>query len=199
MPNIGENQRIENAVLKLYKEQDLAEANELNDINVYNSDYINPSRVNWNNQPASNQKTLISHKKFSKPKGWKEFDITKHVQDLKDGKKKTLILQVTDESSKWKCNVFNSESTGNLPKVEIYHCDDFDIDPNLDINQFDNELRVYAKDGQYFEAISMMVFLNQTVIFVLIYMQKLMIQILKKSKHKMRKKNPLHISLILSM
>ena len=155
MPNIGENQRIENAVLKLYKEQDLAEANELNDINVYNSDYIDPSRVNWNNQPASNQKTLISHKKFSKPKGWKEFDITKHVQDLKNGKKKTLILQVTDESSKWKCNVFNSESTGNLPKVEIYHCDDFDIDPNLDINQFDNELKVYAKDGQYFEAISM--------------------------------------------
>ena len=43
----------------------------------------------------------------------------------------------------------------NLPKVEIYHCDDFDVDPNLDINEFDNELRVYSKDGQYFEAISM--------------------------------------------
>lgn len=66
-----------------------------------------------------------------------------------------MILQVTDESPNWKCNVFNSESTGNLPKVEIYHCDDFDVDPNLDINEFDNELRVYSKDGQYFEAISM--------------------------------------------
>ncbi|WP_278626828.1 DUF6531 domain-containing protein [Thomasclavelia cocleata] len=153
MPNIGENQRIENAVLKLYKEQDLDYANELNDINVYNSNYVNPSTVTWNNQPTSKQ--LISNNKFSKPKGFKDFDITKHVQELQKGQKKTLILQVTDESSKWNANVFNSESTGNLPKVEIYHCDDFDVDPNLDINQFDNELRVYAKDGQYFEAISM--------------------------------------------
>ena len=155
MPNIGENQRIDSAVLKLYKEQDLDYANELNDINVYNADYVNPSTVTWNNQPSASSKQLVSHVEFSKPKGWKEFDITKHVQELQEGKKKTLILQVTDESSKYNCNVFNSESTGNLPKVEIYHRDDFDIDPNLDINQFDNELRVYAKNGQYFEAISM--------------------------------------------
>ena len=155
MPNIGENQRVENAVLKLYKEQDLDRANELNDINIYNSSYVDPGKVTWNTQPADNQKQFISNTKFSKPKGFKEFDITKHVQELKDGQKKTLILQVTDESPNWKCNVFNSESTGNLPKVEIYHCDDFDVDPNLDINEFDNELRVYSKDGQYFEAISM--------------------------------------------
>ena len=155
MPNIGKNQRIENAVLKLYKEQDLERAEELNDINIYNSNYVNPENVTWNNQPSSSAKQFISNTKFSKPKGFKSFDITKHVQELNVGKKKTLILQVTDESDKWRCNVFNSESTGNLPKVEIYHCDDFDIDPNLDINQFDNELRVYAKDGQYFEAISM--------------------------------------------
>ena len=153
MPNIGENQRVDSAVLKLYKEQDLAEANELNDINVYNSNYVNPSTVTWNNQPTDKQ--LISNNKFSKPKGFKDFDITKHVQELQQGQKKTLILQVTDESSRWNANVFNSESTGNLPKVEIYHRDDYDVDPNLDINTFDNELRVYAKDGQYFEAISM--------------------------------------------
>ena len=155
MPNIGENQRVENAILKLYKEQDLDRANELNDINIYNSSYVDPGKVTWNTQPADNQKQFISNTKFSKPKGFKEFNITKHVQELKDGQKKTLILQVTDESPNWKCNVFNSESTGNLPKVEIYHCDDFDVDPNLDINQFDNELRVYSKDSQYFEAISM--------------------------------------------
>lgn len=155
MPNIGENQRVENAILKLYKEQNLDRANELNDINIYNSSYVDPGKVTWNTQPADNQKQFISNTKFSKPKGFKEFNITKHVQELKDGQKKTLILQVTDESPNWKCNVFNSESTGNLPKVEIYHCDDFDIDPNLDINQFDNELRVYSKDRQYFEAISM--------------------------------------------
>ena len=155
MPNIGENQRVENAILKLYKEQDLDRANELNDINIYNSSYVDPGKVTWNTQPADNQKQFISNTKFSKPKGFKEFNITKHVQELKDGQKKTLILQVTDESPNWKCNVFNSESTGNLPKVEIYHCDDFDVDPNLDINQFDNELRVYSKDRQYFEAISM--------------------------------------------
>lgn len=135
MPNIGENQRVENAVLKLYKEQDLDRANELNDINIYNSSYVDPGKVTWNTQPADNQKQFISNTKFSKPKGFKEFDITKHVQELKDGQKKTLILQVTDESPNWKCNVFNSESTGNLPKVEIYHCDDFDVDPNLDINR----------------------------------------------------------------
>lgn len=155
MPNIGENQRVENAILKLYKEQDLDRANELNDINIYNSSYVDPGKVTWNTQPADNQKQFISNTKFSKPKGFKEFNITKHVQELKEGQKKTLILQVTDESPNWKCNVFNSESTGNLPKVEIYHCDDFDVDPNLDINQFDNELRVYSKDSQYFEAISM--------------------------------------------
>lgn len=155
MPDIGSNQRIENAILKLYKEQDLDIANELNEINIYNSAYVDPENVTWNNQPKDSAKQFISTTKFSKPKGFKEFDITKHVQELNEGKKKTLILQVTDESDKWDANVFNSESTGNLPKVEIYHCDDFDIDPNLDINQFDNELRVYAKDGQYFEAISM--------------------------------------------
>ncbi|RGE90420.1 hypothetical protein DW660_15520, partial [Coprobacillus sp. AM23-9LB] len=80
MPNIGENQRVENAVLKLYKEQDLDRANELNDINIYNSSYVDPGKVTWNTQPADNQKQFISNTKFSKPKGFKEFDITKHVQ-----------------------------------------------------------------------------------------------------------------------
>lgn len=45
MPNIGENQRVENAILKLYKEQDLDRANELNDINIYNSSYVDPGKV----------------------------------------------------------------------------------------------------------------------------------------------------------
>lgn len=107
MPNIGENQRVENAILKLYKEQDLDRANELNDINIYNSSYVDPGKVTWNTQPADNQKQFISNTKFSKPKGFKEFNITKHVQELKNGQKKTLILQVTDESPNWKCNVFN--------------------------------------------------------------------------------------------
>ena len=71
MPNIGENQRVENAVLKLYKEQDLDRANELNDINIYNSSYVDPGKVTWNTQPADNQKQFISNTKFSKPKGFK--------------------------------------------------------------------------------------------------------------------------------
>ena len=79
MPNIGEKQRVENAVLKLYKEQDLDRANELNDINIYNSNYVDPGKVTWNTQPADNQKQFISNTKFSKPKGFKEFEITKHV------------------------------------------------------------------------------------------------------------------------
>jgi hypothetical protein len=127
MPHIGKNQRIESANLKLYKEQDLA-SNELNEINVYSTtSYVNPSTVNWNNQPTS--KTKISTKAFTKPKGWKSFDITKHAQSLLKGEKRTLVLQVTDENSKYHCNVFNTESTSRLPKIEIYHCDDYDVDP----------------------------------------------------------------------
>ncbi len=153
MPDIGKNQRIESASLKLYKEQDLAD-NELNEIDVYSTNsYVDPSTVNWNNQPKD--KTKISTKAFTKPKGWKTFDITKHVESLMKGEKRTLVLQVTDESSKYHCNVFNTESSAYLPKVEIYHSDDYDIDPSLDLEKFDNTLRVYAKDGQYFEALSM--------------------------------------------
>lgn len=153
MPNIGENQRIEKADLKLYKEQEIAN-NELNAINVYSTNsYVNPSTVNWNNQPTS--KTKISTKEFSKPIGWKTFDITKHVEKLLNGEKRTLVLQVTDESSKYHCNVFNGESSSHMPKIEIYHCDDYDVDPALSQETFDNTLRVYAKDGQYFEAVSM--------------------------------------------
>lgn len=153
MPDIGKNQRIESANLKLYKEQDLAQ-NELNEINVYSTNsYVNPNTVNWNNQPTS--KTKISTKAFTKTKGWKTFDITKHVEKLLAGEKRTLVLQVTDESSKYHCNVFNGESSSYMPKVEIYHSDDYDVDPALDIEKFDNTLRVYAKDGQYFEALSM--------------------------------------------
>ena len=153
MPDIGKNQRIESANLKLYKEQDLAD-NELNEINIYSTNsYVDPNTVNWNNQPTS--KTKISTKAFTKPKGWKTFDITKHIEKLFAGEKRTLVLQVTDESSKYHCNVFNGESSAYLPKVEIYHSDDYDVDPALDLEQFDHTLRIYAKDGQYFEALSM--------------------------------------------
>ena len=81
MPNIGENQRVENAVLKLYKEQDLDRANELNDFNIYNYSYVDPGKVTWNTQPADNQNSLFQIPSFLNQK------------DLKN-----LILQSTSKN-----------------------------------------------------------------------------------------------------
>lgn len=151
MPNIGADQRIEQANLILYKEQGMA--GEWNEVAVYNTPYVDPYTVTWYTQPSNKQ--LISTQNVGNPIGDKSFDITKHVQELNEGQNKTLILQSTNESPAYFCNVFNSESSGALPRIQIWHRDNYDVDPNLDINQFDNTMRVYAKHEESFEAISM--------------------------------------------
>ncbi len=155
IPNIGNDQKVISADLKLYKKY--IYDNECTSVHVSTTNHLSNIRsVTWNNQPSS--LTRISTNSFTIGEGYKDFDITKYVQDyIKNGTKKTLVLTSADESLATSGNVFyNAIETPptQRPKLVITHQDDADVRLDLDINTKDREFRVYTRDPDGFQAIS---------------------------------------------
>jgi len=153
MPNIGNNRIIESASLELNKFTNYYEATRT--VDVYKTEnFVDPTNVKWNNQPADNTLTFVSSN-YVDGVGYKALDITSYIADLNAGEQKTLELRANDESSSYYPMVFYSEHTGHIPKITITHKESYDVASDLDINTFDNNLRVYAKNINEFEALSM--------------------------------------------
>ncbi len=152
MPNIGDHRVIESATLELDRVNNYG----ITDIDVYKTaNYVNPENITWANQPTN--LTLVSNNSVAASFGFKSFDITSYIEDLNAGNQKTLMLKAQNESTSNYPAVFNTQhdSPDSVPKITITHRPDYDVDEDLDINTFDNSLRVYAKGLNEFRAVSM--------------------------------------------
>jgi RHS repeat-associated protein len=152
MPDIGENRRIESATLELERRVTYG----ITDIDVYKtSNYVDPETVNWLNQPTD--LTFVSSNYIPASLGFKSFDIKSYIEDLNAGSRKTLMVRATVEDTSDYPAVFNSQHEGasSVPKITILHRPNYDVDENLDLNSFDNSLRVYATGLNDFKATSM--------------------------------------------
>ena len=166
MPDIGNDRTVENAVLELNKNTQMIMGN--HDVSVFRTaSFVDPRTVTWNNQPTLSSLTHVSNTTVSQSLGWNSFDITSYVQDLNRGIQNTLVLRSTTETTALYPVVFDSEHTGQMPRITITHRPSWDVDPDLDINTFDNELRVFSRGINQYEAVSMdgIARPNSTIIF----------------------------------
>ncbi|TDW14693.1 RHS repeat-associated protein [Breznakia blatticola] len=157
-PNLGNNMRVEKANLELFKEQDGIEQGVSHlmgkNIEAYECANANLNTLTWNTQPTIEKKLSTNNVEGVKNKYYK-FDITGYVSSRYKGIEKTLLLKAEDESINAFANVFNSESTASRPRITIEYREDYDVDPNLSIENFDQELRVVSKLNDGFKALSL--------------------------------------------
>lgn len=149
--SIGSDKEIVDAKLNLYKK--VAYNNQWNTIQVgKTSRYVDPLAVTWNNRPST---TAISTTTIGGNIGWQDFDVTEYIKDIYAGKNKTIELKATNESSAYLPNVFLGEaSASNRPRITITYRDAYDVDPNLAIDTFDTEMRIFSILNKGFEALS---------------------------------------------
>ena len=148
---IGPNKKIISASLDLTKK--VAYANQWNTIEVgKTAGYFDPEQVTWSNKPSV---TPISTNNISPNVGLTSLDVTAYIEDIYKGVNNTIELKATDESSAYLPNVFLSESSAaDRPSITISYRDDYDVDPNLPIDTFDTEMRVFGILNKGFEALS---------------------------------------------
>ncbi len=149
--DIGSDKEIVSAKLTMHKK--VKYLSQWNEIEVLKTDtYVNPATVKWSNQPTN--LTSLGVTNVRSDGGWQDFDITSYIQDLYNGSNKTLMLKATNESSAYTPNIFLGESSNGRPKVSITYRDAFDINPGLEIDTFDSEMRIYSVLDEGFKALS---------------------------------------------
>lgn len=153
MPDIGKNQLITSASLILYKKSDYT-IWEMPSIEVYDTNgKVDPNTVNWNNQPGN--VTYISSTGGLAGFGDKSFDITTIIDSMYHGKSTSIMLKSSVENDdNYLPSVFASESTGSRPRVQIAHRDDYDVDPDIGINDFQAKFRFYTTGYNDFKGFS---------------------------------------------
>ena len=148
--NLGTDKEIISADLKLWKRAQYSQ--QWNTISIgKTTGYVRPMDATWNNKPSV---TPISTTTIRTDPGWQSFDIKSYVEDIYNGKNNTIELKATNESTAYTPNVFSSESGTGLPKVSVKYKDAFDINPDLPVDVFDSEMRVFSILNKGFEALS---------------------------------------------
>lgn len=149
--NLGTNKKIVSAELNLVKK--LSYQGQWNTIEIgKTSGYVDPSHITWNNKPPV---TSISTTDIGASVGIKILDVTSYIQEIYNGKNNTIELKATNESSSYLPNVFLGESSAtDRPRITIRYRDDFDVDPNLPVDTFDSEMRIFSILDKGFEAFS---------------------------------------------
>ena len=153
MPNIGQNREVTNATLELRNAA--WNTPNVSSIHVYKTaTHVPPATVTWNNQPAYGTLTRVSTNSIINQE-WQTFNITSYVQDKNEGNRRTLQLRANPESPDIFPSAFFNERSPNLPVIVIEHRDNSDVDPGLDINLFDNNFRVFSRNINEFQAVSL--------------------------------------------
>ncbi|MGX8851070.1 DUF6531 domain-containing protein [Amedibacillus sp. YH-ame10] len=149
--SIGNNKKIVEATLNLTKK--LSYSNQWNTIEIgKTTGYVDPSSINWNNKPSVSP---VSTTDIGSSEGIKSLDVTSYITDIYKGVNNTIELKATNESASYLPNVFLGESSAtDRPSITIKYRDDFDVDPNLPIDIFDTEMRIFSILNKGFEAFS---------------------------------------------
>lgn len=148
--NLGPDKEIVSGSLKMWKRAKYS--NQWNELAIgKTSGYIAPARATWNNRPAVTQVSTVTIREDA---GWQDFDVTDYVKDINKGIDHTLEIKATNESVAFTPNVFSSESGTGLPRITITYRDAFDIDPNLPLDTFDTEMRIFSIINKGWEAFS---------------------------------------------
>lgn len=149
--NLGPDKLIEGASLELYKHTSRTE--QWKEISISKtSGYRDVYGINWANKPTD--LTHVSTTTLEHRPGWHAFDVKSYIQDIYAGKNNVIEMKCTNESKDYIANFFFSESGQALPRVMITYRDAFDVKPDLDINEMDMEMRVYAKKNVGFHGLS---------------------------------------------
>ena len=151
---IGSDKEIVSATLQLYKFVNFDE--QWQTIEIRKSDgYVDVDNVTWRTKPTDESLTYVSTTTIP-GNGYKDFDITSYIKDIYNGKNNAIELRATNESSAYGPCIFYGESGPDygLPKITLTYRDAFDVNPDLDINLIDMEMRIYAKKDEGFYAIS---------------------------------------------
>lgn len=152
IPEIGDHKIITNAYLTLDKFSDYGDL-EVNQIDVYDTNTkVDTNHVNWNNQPTNI--TKISSNTNLKGTSYKMFDITEAANKMYKGTATSIMLRAADESDSKYLLSFHSESTGYRPRVRVEYRDDYDVDPDTDIDNLEEYFRFYTKGFNNFMGIS---------------------------------------------
>lgn len=152
IPELGEHKIITNAYLTLDKFSDYGDL-EVNQIDVYDTnEKIDTNHVNWNNQPKN--VTKISSNTNLKGTSYKMFDITEAANKMYKGTPTSIMLRAANESSDKYMLSFHSESTGYRPRIRVEYRDDYDVDPEIDIDNLEEYFRFYTKGFNNFMGIS---------------------------------------------
>ena len=148
---LGDNKIIENATLQLYKK--ISFPQQWNTIEISKtSSFVDPASVKWSNKPANLSSVSVTSVRGTP--GMQDFDVTSYIQDIYEGVNNTIELKATNESYSYFANVFYGESGAVLPRITVTYRDNFDVDPDLDINVMDMEMRVYSVLNESFFGLS---------------------------------------------
>ncbi|MEG2995143.1 MAG: DUF6531 domain-containing protein, partial [Erysipelotrichaceae bacterium] len=148
--NLGADKEILSGTLKMWKRAKFS--NQWNELSIgKTSKYIEPKDATWNKRPAVTQMSTVNVRQDA---GWQDFDVKSYVEDIYKGKNNTIEIKATNESSAYTPNVFSSESGTGLPKLTVTYKDAFDINPNLPIDTFDTEMRIFSILDKGWEAFS---------------------------------------------
>lgn len=152
IPEIGEHKIITNAYLTLDKFSDYGDL-EVDQIDVYDTNTkVDTNHVTWANQPKN--MTKISSNTNLKGTSYKMFDITEAANKMYKGTPTSIMLRAADESDSKYMLSFHSESTGYRPRVRVEYRDDYDVDPNINIDNLEEYFRFYTKGFNNFMGIS---------------------------------------------
>ena len=152
---IGSKKLILSADLQLVKRDDKATIRQMQFGKT--SSYVNPLNITWNNKPSV---TIFSTQNIPAALGYYTFDITDYIKDIYAGKNNTLEIRAIPEDTNQIANVFFSERYSGAywpdyrPKIIVAYRDDYDVKPDLDIDTFDSEMRIFSVLNRGFEAMS---------------------------------------------
>lgn len=148
---LGPDKKIVSANLQMYKI--LSNDQQWNTIAVGMTDnYVNVEKLTWNTKPSSI--THVNTTTIANSPGWQSLDVTSYIQGIYNNKNNVIEIKATNESIDYAANVFYSESGLEVPKIIVTYRDAYDVNPELELDIMDTEMRIYSKKDQGFYGLS---------------------------------------------